>query len=166
MHCNGNPIYVFLSGNCAALVVSISTFMCLWAIYIFRGSVHIFSCSRIGRLIVGIYKSLTDTWMLKLGLWSHNSLSGNICFEFSVLCLLQCGQVGSLSALGASLSKMFKNKSKNLNCLPLPWNHGVLRYWTYAPDRRSALIPVVRSSGRRVRDKPTMGTVLLSRYRL
>ncbi len=36
------------------------------------------SCSRIGRSIVGIYKSLTDTWMWKLGLWSRHSFSGNI----------------------------------------------------------------------------------------
>ncbi len=37
---------------------------------------------------MGIYKSLTHTWMWKLGLWPRkrrNSFSGNICFEFSVL---------------------------------------------------------------------------------
>ncbi len=32
-------------------------------------------------------KSLSDTWMWKLGLRPHNSFSVNICFEFSVLCL-------------------------------------------------------------------------------
>ncbi len=51
------------------------------------GSVHIFSCSRIGRPIMAIYKTLTDAWMWKLGLWPRNSFSGNICFEFSVFCL-------------------------------------------------------------------------------
>ncbi len=51
------------------------------------GSVHIFSCSRISRPIMGTYKSLTDIWMGKLGLRLRNSISGNIFFEFSVLCL-------------------------------------------------------------------------------
>ncbi len=64
-----------------------STLMCLLAIYIYPGWVHIFSCSRIGSPIVGIYKSLTDTWMWKLGLMPRNSSSGYICFEFSVFCL-------------------------------------------------------------------------------
>jgi hypothetical protein len=75
-----------LKRNCAASV-PISTFICLWATYIFPGSVHIFSCSRTGRLMVRKYKSLTDTWMWKLGLRPRNCFSGNTCLEFSVLCL-------------------------------------------------------------------------------
>ncbi len=55
-------------------------------LYIPRIGLHI-SCSRIGRLIVGKYKSLTDTCMLKLGLWPRKYFSGNICFKFSVLVL-------------------------------------------------------------------------------
>jgi hypothetical protein len=42
----------------------------------------------IGRPIVGLYKSLTDAWMWKLGLRPRYSFSGNICFEISVFCLV------------------------------------------------------------------------------
>ncbi len=52
-------------------------------LYVSRIDPHI-SCSRIGRPIVGIYKSLTCKHMnLEIG----SVLFWNICFEFSVLCL-------------------------------------------------------------------------------
>ncbi len=43
--------------------VPISTFMCLWAIYIFPGLVHMFSCSTIDRPILKICNCLTDIWV-------------------------------------------------------------------------------------------------------
>ncbi len=53
--------------NCAA-TVPISTFMRLWAIYIFPRLICLFCCRKMCGPILGIYKSLTDTWMWKLGL--------------------------------------------------------------------------------------------------
>ncbi len=73
--------------NCAALV-PISTFTCLWAIYIFPRSVCLFYCRKIRGPILGIYKSLTDTWMWKLGLRPHNSFSGNTWMGFSLHCVM------------------------------------------------------------------------------
>ncbi len=48
--------------NCATWV-PISTFMCLWAIYIFARSVCLFCYRKICGPILEIYKTLTDTWM-------------------------------------------------------------------------------------------------------
>ncbi len=60
-HCKENPIYVVPEKKLRGLSSKISTFMYLRVIYIFPRSVHLFSCSRIGRLIVRTYKSLTET---------------------------------------------------------------------------------------------------------
>jgi hypothetical protein len=55
---NIKSIY-FRKRNCAASV-PIPTFMCLEAINVFPGLVHIFGCSKIDKPILEIYKSLTD----------------------------------------------------------------------------------------------------------
>jgi hypothetical protein len=100
------PFMYSFSGNCKASV-PISKFICLWAIYIFLGSVHIFSCSRIGKPILGIYTSnlLTDTRMWKLGLRPRYSFSGNICFKFSAFCL--CSALENPSYRDCSLRTSF-----------------------------------------------------------
>jgi hypothetical protein len=84
--------------NCPASV-PISTFMFLWVYSYIPRIVHIFSYSRIGRPIVGIYKSLKDTWMCKSGLRPRNSFSSNISFEFSIVCLCSAETIWALSTL-------------------------------------------------------------------
>jgi hypothetical protein len=106
----------FQKRNCTASV-PMSTFMCLWAIYIFPGSVLIFSCSRIGGPTVGIYKLRTDTWMWILGQRQRNSFSGNICFKFSVLGL--CSAVWRINPLTSN-----KKRSGVLGI----WGHGPAQY--------------------------------------
>ncbi len=93
--------------NCAALV-PISTFMCLWVIYILYS--HDRSAySAAGKYVDrsrNIYKSLTDTWMWKSGLRQRNSFSGKTYMGFS----MQCGlQFLSLHLITAPV------------CPPVPW---------------------------------------------
>ncbi len=60
MHYSENFIYVFLSWELRRLSPYFHIHVS-FSVYIFSGSVHIVSCSRISSSIVGIYKSLTDT---------------------------------------------------------------------------------------------------------
>ncbi len=84
-HCNENPIYVILFWELRGLNPNFHIHVSVSNFYIPRIGPH-FSCIRIDRSIVGIYKSLTDTWMWKLGLWPRNSFSGNIYYQCSVFC--------------------------------------------------------------------------------
>ncbi len=85
VHCNENPNYLFPEKELRGL--SPHSCVCERFILYIPGFVHIFSFSRIGSPMVGINKSLTNTWMVKLGLRPRNSFSGNIYFKVSVLCL-------------------------------------------------------------------------------
>ncbi len=83
MNCNENPIYIFLFWELHGLSPNFHTHVSVSDLFIPKISPHK-SCSRIGRSIVGIHKSLTDTWMWKLGLWPH------ISFVFKFLILVLC----------------------------------------------------------------------------
>jgi hypothetical protein len=81
------PFIYSFSGNCAAgLSPNFHIHVSVSDLYIPRIGPHISSRRKV-RPIVGIYNSLTDTWMWKLGLRPRYSFSGNICFKFSAFCL-------------------------------------------------------------------------------
>ncbi len=81
------PFIYSFSGNCAASA-PISTFMCLWAIYIFPGSLHIFfPAEKADPSWEYIVRSQKCTWMWKLGLRPLYFFPRNICFKFSAFCL-------------------------------------------------------------------------------
>ncbi len=86
------PFIYSFSGNCAASA-SISSFMCLWAIYIFAASVHIFPPSeKADPLWEYIIRSQTH----ECGNWDWDPdipfLGICICFKFSAFCLCSVAQ--------------------------------------------------------------------------
>ncbi len=78
VHCKENPIYVFLFWELRGLSPNVHIHVSVGDLYIPRIGPHtVFPCSRIGRPILEIYKSLTYTWMWKSGLRLRNSRKGN-----------------------------------------------------------------------------------------
>ncbi len=82
-HYKQDPIYVFPEMKLHSLVLNFHIHVSVSDLYIPMIGPHI-SCSRIDRPIVGIYKSLTDTWMWKLGTKPHSFISGISNFRYSV----------------------------------------------------------------------------------
>ncbi len=90
--------------------VQISTFMCLWAIYIFPGSVHIFLAAEwADRLWEYIIRSQTHECVY----WHF---SGNICFKFSVLVLCSVYIIDKRTAHYTSYFIVRPLLSQNLLC--------------------------------------------------
>ncbi len=76
------PFMYSFSGNCSASVA---------CNFHFHVSVSDSYIPRIGRRwIVGIYKSLTDIWMWKLGLWPRNFFFWKYLFRIFGIGCLQC----------------------------------------------------------------------------
>jgi hypothetical protein len=86
LHCKGNSVYIFLFWELRVLSPNFYIHVSVGNLYIPRIGPHI-SSSRNGSSTMGIYNSLTDTWMWKLGLRPRYSFSGNICFKFSAFFL-------------------------------------------------------------------------------
>ena len=67
VHCNENPIYVFLFWELRGLSPNFHIHVSLNDLYLVPGSVHIFGCSKIDRPILEIYKSFTDIKNCRIG---------------------------------------------------------------------------------------------------
>ncbi len=83
--------------NCVASV-PISTFMCLWERFIHSHNRS--ASSAAGKYVdLEIYKSLTDTWIWKLGLRPCNSFSGKTYMGFSFQSEYKCSRIAPMAAM-------------------------------------------------------------------
>jgi len=81
----------YIQNRIIMFCLPVPTLLYLWEIYIFPGSVYLFCCREICGPILGIYKSLTDTWMWKLELRPRNSQKRNTYLGFSLHCTHRLG---------------------------------------------------------------------------
>ncbi len=79
MHCNENSRQIFPEMKLRGLVPNFYIHVSVNDLYIPTIGPQT-QYSKIGGPIVGIYESLTDTWMQKLGTRLRNFISGNFCF--------------------------------------------------------------------------------------
>ncbi len=90
MHCTENLKQIFPEMKLRGLVPNFYVHVSVSDLYISMIGPQM-QYRKIGGPIVGLYKSLTDKCMQKLGTRPRSVISGNICFEFSV----QCDSVGN-----------------------------------------------------------------------
>jgi hypothetical protein len=82
----------------------VPTLKYLWEIYIFPGYVCLFCCRKICVPILGIYKSLTDTWIWKLGLRPRNSQKRNTKCDFPCSAVYYSVYVNELVSASGSVT--------------------------------------------------------------
>jgi hypothetical protein len=82
-----HPIYSMYFWELRGLSPNFHIHVSVSVLYIPRIGPLIILQQNIGRSIVGIYKTSQTHKLWKLGLPPRSSFSGNMCFEFSVLCL-------------------------------------------------------------------------------
>ncbi len=89
----------------------ISTFIYLCAIYIFPRSICLFCCRKYVDWSLGIYKSLTDTWLRKMELRSRNFQKRNTEMEFPWQCTV-LGHPFSNSVVGQLICNLYNPQRK------------------------------------------------------
>ncbi len=113
---------LFPKQNYNVLSRSSYTHIYFWEIHIFPGFVCLYCCRDICGLILGIDKSLVDTWMWKLGLRPRNSQKRNTEMGFS----LQC-RVITLSNPHLRSQDSTCWYTRRVRC----WELGALSLWDY-----------------------------------
>ncbi len=93
-HSKEDPIFVFPERNLRVLAPNFHFHVSVIDLCI--PTIGPLFCSKLGGPIMGIYKSLKETWISKLGTRPCSFISGNICFEFLVPCLCSDHFLGTL----------------------------------------------------------------------